>query len=62
MQDAEYESAEAMLRHKIRSKLAARGLQGEELSSEVERMMNAPIRFRLDLSEDELASSTSNEI
>jgi hypothetical protein len=43
------EDAETVFRRKFREKLAARGYQGEELDRKVEEVMNAPVRFRLDL-------------
>jgi hypothetical protein len=44
--------AEAVFRDKFRRKLAARGYQGAELDRKVEELMNAPVRFRLDLDEE----------
>jgi hypothetical protein len=48
-QDVQSEGAEAVFRSKFRQKLAARGYQGAELDRKVEELMNAPVRFRLDL-------------
>jgi hypothetical protein len=45
------EDAETVFRRKFRQKLTARGLRGEELDRKVEELMNAPVRFRLDLDE-----------
>jgi hypothetical protein len=49
------DDAETVFRHKFRVKLAARGYQGVELDRKVEELMNAPVRFRLDLDEGPLA-------
>jgi hypothetical protein len=46
------EGAEAVFRRKFRQKLVARGFEGAELDRKVEEVMNAPVRFRLDLDED----------
>ena len=46
------EEAEAVFRRKFREKLLARGYRGAELDRKVEELMSAPVRFRLDLSED----------
>ena len=50
--DVQSESADAVFRHKFRKRLAARGYQGAELDRKVEELMNAPVRFRLDLNEE----------
>jgi len=50
--DAQSEGADAVFRRKFRQKLSARGYQGTELDRKVEELMNAPVRFRLDLEED----------
>jgi hypothetical protein len=52
---AQTEDAETVFRRKFRQKLAAGGLRGEELDRKVEELMNAPVRFRLDLDETPLA-------
>jgi hypothetical protein len=49
--DVQSEDAAAVFRHKFRQKLAARGYQGAELDRKIEELMNAPVRFRLDLDE-----------
>lgn len=54
--DVQPEAAEAVFGRKLRQKLAARGYQGAELDRKLEELMNAPVRFRLDLSEDRSAS------
>jgi hypothetical protein len=46
------EDAEAVFRRKFREKLTARGYRGADLDRKVEELMSAPVRFRLDLSED----------
>jgi hypothetical protein len=46
------EDAEAVFRRKFREKLAARGYRGADLDRKVEKLMTAPVRFRLDLSEE----------
>ena len=51
-QDMQPEPAEAVFRRKFRQKLAARGYAGVELDRKVEELMNAPVRFQLDLNED----------
>ena len=50
--DVRPEAAESVFRRKFRQKLAARGYQGAELDRKVEELMSAPVRFRLDLSEE----------
>jgi hypothetical protein len=50
--DVQSEAAEAIFRRKFRQTLAARGYAGAELDRKVEELMNAPVRFRLDLNED----------
>jgi hypothetical protein len=50
--DVHAEDAEAVFRRKFREKLAARGYRGADLDRKVEELMSAPVRFRLDLSED----------
>jgi hypothetical protein len=50
--DVHTEDAEAVFRRKFREKLAARGYRGADLDRKVEELMSAPVRFRLDLSED----------
>jgi len=51
-QDIQPEAAEVVIRRKFRQKLAARGYAGAELDRKVEELMNAPVRFQLDLNED----------
>ena len=51
-EDVQVEDAITVFRRKFREKLAARGYVGKELDQEVEEMMNAPVRFRLDLSDE----------
>lgn len=51
-QDVQSEGAEVVFRRKFRQKLVARGYQGAELDRKVDELMNAPVRFRLDLDED----------
>ncbi|HEY1931788.1 MAG TPA: hypothetical protein VGG99_07250 [Acetobacteraceae bacterium] len=53
--DVQPEAAEAVFRRKFRQKLVARGYQGAELDRKVEELMNAPVRFRLDLNEESSA-------
>lgn len=48
-EDSPIEDAETVFRRKFREKLAARGYQGVELERKVEELMNAPVRFRLNL-------------
>jgi len=50
--DVQPDDAEAVFRRKFRQKLAARGYKGAELDRKVEELMNAPVRFRLDLDEE----------
>jgi len=50
--EVQSEGAETVFRNKFRQKLAARGYQGAELDRKVEELMNAPVRFRLDLDDD----------
>jgi hypothetical protein len=50
--DVHAEDAEAVFRRKFRGKLAARGYSGAELDRRVDELMNAPVRFRLNLGED----------
>ena len=44
--------AEAVFRDKFRRKLASRGYQGAALDRMVEELMNAPVRFQLDLADE----------
>jgi hypothetical protein len=50
--DSHAEDAEAVFRRDFREKLAARGFRGTELHRRAGELMNAPVRFRLDLSQD----------
>ena len=59
-QEIQSEAAEAVFRRKFRQKLAARGYAGAELDRKVEELMNAPVRFQLDLDEDPLAQDMQN--
>ena len=45
------EDAETVFRRKFRQRFAARGYRGEELDRKVDKFMNAPVRFQLDLGE-----------
>ena len=51
--DVQSAGADSVFRNKFRQKLAARGYQGAELDRKVEELMNAPVRFRLDLDDDQ---------
>jgi hypothetical protein len=59
-QDIQSEAAEIVFRRKFRQKLAARGYAGAELDRKVEELMNAPVRFQLDLDEDPAAQDMQN--
>jgi hypothetical protein len=59
-QDIQPEAAEAVFRRKFRQKLAARGYVGAELDRKVEELMNAPVRFQLELNEDPSAQDMQN--
>jgi len=59
-QDIQSEAAEVVFRRKFCRKLAARGYAGAELDRKVEELMNAPVRFRLDLNEDPSARDLLN--
>jgi hypothetical protein len=50
--DIEPDAAEGVFRRKFRQKLAARGYQGADLEQKIEELMNAPVRFRLDLQDE----------
>jgi hypothetical protein len=50
--DVQPEAAEAVFRRKLREKLVARGYKGGELERKLEELIAAPVRFRLDLSEE----------
>jgi hypothetical protein len=50
--DVHAEDAKVVFRRKFREKLAGRGYRGAELDRRVDELMNAPVRFSLDLSED----------
>jgi hypothetical protein len=54
--DVRPETAEAVFRRKFRQKLAARGYQGPALDRKVDELMDSPVRFTLDLTDD--ASAT----
>ena len=54
--DVQPGTAEAVFERKLRQKLAARGYQGAELDRKLDELMNAPVRFRLDLSEESSAT------
>ena len=51
-QDVRSEGADAVFRRKFREKLAARGYRGADLDCKTEELMNAPVRFRLDLGDE----------
>jgi|GEM_PF-3179052 len=54
--DVRPETAEAVFRRKFRQKLAARGYQGPALDRKVDELMDAPVRFELDLTDDASAA------
>ena len=58
--DSQSATAEAVFRRKVRQKLAVRGCVGAELDRKVEELMNAPVRFQFDLSEDPSAQDIQN--
>ena len=55
--DVRHETAEAVFRRKFRPKLTACGYRGPELDRKVEELMDAPVRFKLDLSDDASAAA-----
>ena len=51
-EDIQTEDAETVFRRKFRQKLAAKGYKGIELDHKVEEIMNAPVRFKLNLNKE----------